>query len=171
MSPERWQAGPIDGVPPLLQPVAHALLQVGDDVAAARNLPAPRLWASPGGVAPVGWHLLHLSGSTDRLLTYARGEQLSAAQRSRLELERNLPDPRPTGSALVADWEATVAAALAQLRATADEDLLLPREIGRARLPTTVLGLLFHAAEHAARHAGQGVTTLKLVEALPLGTD
>jgi uncharacterized damage-inducible protein DinB len=39
--------------------------------------------------------------------------------------------------------------------------------VGRARLPTNVLGLLFHTAEHAARHAGQVVTTMKLVR----GTD
>ena len=171
MSLERWQAGPVDGIPALLQPVAHALLQVGDDVRGAGGLPAPLLWASPGGVAPIGWHLLHVSGSTDRLLTYARGEQLTPAQRSRLDLERTLPDPRPTAGALVADWDETVAAALAQLAATPDADLLLPREIGRARLPTTVLGLLFHAAEHASRHAGQVVTTMKLVEGLPPGTD
>jgi len=171
LSLERWQSGPIPGVPPLLQPVAHALLQAGDDVAPAGSLTAPQLWANPGGVAAVGWHLFHLAGSTDRLLTYARGEPLTPVQRTRLELERALPEPRPTGTALVEAWTSTIAAALAQLAETAESDLLLPRAIGRARLPTTVLGLLFHAAEHASRHAGQVVTTMKLVEALPLGTD
>jgi len=168
---ERWQAGPVVGIPPLLQPVAHALLQAGDDVAPVRTLTAAQLWATPGGVAAIGWHLLHLAGSTDRLLTYARGEPLTPTQRSRLELERTLPDPRPTAASLVAGWDGTVAAALAQLGETAEADLLLPREVGRARLPTTVLGLLFHTAEHASRHAGQVVTTMKLVRELPLGAD
>lgn len=171
MSLERWQSGPVPGVPPLLQPAAHALLQAGDDVAAAAMLPATALWATPGGAASVGWHLLHLAGSTDRLLTYARGKQLSDAQRAMLARERELPDPRPSGAELLTQWASVVSAAIEQLGRTPDADLLLPREIGRARLPTTVLGLLFHAAEHAARHAGQVVTTMKLVEATPLGPD
>jgi len=171
VSLERWQAGPIEAVPPLLQPVAHALLQAGDDVAAAAELPADALWATPEGVASVGWHLLHLAGSTDRLLTYARGEQLSPEQCATLDTERRLPDPRPAGSELVERWNTVIAAAISQLGQTPDADLLQPREIGRARLPTTVLGLLFHAAEHAARHAGQVVTTMRLVTALPDSLD
>jgi uncharacterized damage-inducible protein DinB len=53
-------------------------------------------------------------------------------------------------------------AGLAQVRATTVEELLAPRTIGRAALPTTVLGLLFHAAEHATRHAGQAITTARV---------
>jgi hypothetical protein len=41
--------------------------------------------------------------------------------------------------------------------------LLEERAVGRARLPATVLGLLFHGAEHTTRHVGQLVTTLKMV--------
>lgn len=164
---ERWQAGPVPDVPSLLQPVAHALLQAGDDVAPAAALSPGALWATPGGGASVGWHLLHLAGSTDRLLTYARGEQLTPEQRAYLDTERTLPDSRPTGAALVDRLNSVIAAAIEQLGRTPDADLLLPREIGRARLPTTVLGLLFHAAEHAARHAGQVVTTMRLVSAPP----
>ena len=115
--------------------------------------------------------LLHLAGSTDRLLTYARGEQLSPEQCATLDTERRLPDPRPAGSELVERWNTVIAAAISQLGQTPDADLLQPREIGRARLPTTVLGLLFHAAEHAARHAGQVVTTMRLVTALPDSLD
>ena len=33
---------------------------------------------------------------------------------------------------------------------------------GGAKLPSTVGGLLFHAAEHTLRHAGQALTTAKL---------
>jgi uncharacterized damage-inducible protein DinB len=82
-----------------------------------------------------------------------------------------VPDPLPPGRTLLDGWHATLAAALAQLRVTQEATLLHPREVGRARLPTNVLGLLFHTAEHAARHAGQVVTTMKLVQARPLGTD
>jgi uncharacterized damage-inducible protein DinB len=35
--------------------------------------------------------------------------------------------------------------------------------VGRAKLPSTVLGLLFHAAEHTQRHVGQLLVTAKVV--------
>lgn len=164
MTTERWQSGPIDGIPPLLMPVAHALLQAADDVAVAARMDVRQLWAAPGGSASVGWHLLHLAGSTDRLLTYARGEQLDNRQRAVLALERELAEPRPTGTELLTRVGSVVAAALDQLRATPEAELLAPRDVGRARLPSNVLGLLFHAAEHAARHAGQVVTTVKVLD-------
>jgi uncharacterized damage-inducible protein DinB len=56
-----------------------------------------------------------------------------------------------------------VRAALEQLRATSEAALLEPRFIGRRRLETTLIGVLFHAAEHSARHAGQVVTTVRAV--------
>jgi uncharacterized damage-inducible protein DinB len=45
------------------------------------------------------------------------------------------------------------------------EDRLLTEEraVGRAQLPSTVLGLLFHAAEHTMRHNGQLLVTVKVV--------
>lgn len=171
MTLERWQAGPVAGVPPLLQPVAHALLQAVDDLVPAATLPAPRLWARPGGVASVGWHLVHLTGSTDRLFTYARGEGLSEAQRQQLARERDLRDPLPTGVELLQQWEAQGRRAVDQLTRTDLATLHDARAVGRAGLPSTVLGLLFHAAEHASRHAGQAVTTMKFLAGMSSGTD
>src|SRR6187401_3546433 len=79
--PEVWLRGPLPGVPAYLQPVAHALLQVREDVEALMaDFPAEQLWTRPGGVASVGFHLQHLSGVLDRLFTYARGEALSDSQ-------------------------------------------------------------------------------------------
>jgi uncharacterized damage-inducible protein DinB len=111
----------------------------------------------------LGFHLAHLAGSTDRLLTYARGEPLSDAQRSALVREQRIGEVRPSLEALLEDWRGTVTAALQQLAGTAEPTLQEPRHVGRAQLPSTVLGLLFHTAEHAARHTGQIVTTAKLV--------
>ena len=95
-----------------------------------------------------------------RLLTYARGESLSEAQRAVLAGE-GTPGAEP--QALVAAASQAIDAALDQLRQTAPETLFDVRAVGRARLPATVLGLLFHAAEHTTRHAGQLITTLKVV--------
>ena len=163
--PERWLRGPVDGVPALLQPAAHALLQTVDDVeAAAGELTKEQLWQTPGGASSIGFHLMHLSGSTDRLLTYARGEKLSEAQKAAFKAESN--PPVVDAATLLADLRRAFDAALAQLRATAPASLTDTRLVGRAELPTTVIGLLFHAAEHSQRHAGQVVTTAKVVRGL-----
>jgi uncharacterized damage-inducible protein DinB len=164
--PEPWLRGPVPGVPPLLQPAAHAFLMAREDVTAALDgITEDELWLAPHGTASLGFHLAHLSGSTDRLLTYARGEALSASQRANLDRERTLTEERPPLNRLLTEWHETVTAALRQLSSTNENDLRVPRAVGRAQLPSTVLGLLFHAAEHASRHTGQIVTTAKLVRA------
>jgi uncharacterized damage-inducible protein DinB len=160
--PERWLRGPVADMPSLLMPAAHALLQTLDDVeAATEGLTLEQLWRSPGGAASLGFHLMHLSGSTDRLLTYARGELLSDAQKAAFKAESN--PPQVDAATLLADLRRAFDAALAQLRATPESALTDARAVGRAALPTTVMGLLFHAAEHSQRHAGQIVTTAKVV--------
>jgi uncharacterized damage-inducible protein DinB len=121
---------------------------------------------SPSGVTPLGFHVAHLSGSTDRLLTYARGERLDALQKAALLREGGLAAECPPVERLLADWHATVDRALAQLAATPEATLGDARAVGRAQLPSTVLGLIFHAAEHASRHTGQIVTTARLVRAV-----
>jgi uncharacterized damage-inducible protein DinB len=163
--PEFWLRGPVDGIPPALMPAAHAFLQTVEDVErAAADLTDEQLWTSPGGAASIGFHLMHLSGSTDRLLTYARGEQLSDAQKAAARAESN--PPPADAAALLAELRRSFNAAMAQLRATPPSSILDPRAVGRAGLPTTVLGLLFHAAEHSQRHAGQVVTTARIVRSL-----
>lgn len=163
--PERWLRGPVEGIQALLMPAAHAFLQTLDDVeAAAGDLTSEQLWLTPGGAASIGFHLMHLSGSTDRLLTYARGEMLSDAQKAAARAESN--PPAADAETLLAGLHESFDAALAQLRATPASSLTDARAVGRAGLPTTVVGLLFHAAEHSQRHAGQIVTTAKVVRGL-----
>ena len=78
---EYWLRGPVSGIPALLQPAAHALLQAREEVNLLMDGFAPeKLWARPAGVAAVGFHLRHLTGVLDRLLTYARGEALDPGQ-------------------------------------------------------------------------------------------
>ena len=166
--PEVWLRGPVEGIEPLLMPVAHALLGAREDVErAVEGLSTEQLWAKPGGAASVGFHLRHAAGSLDRLFTYARGEMLSPAQLAALKGE-TAPDGQGNASAreLVAAFEARGERGLAQLRATRPGTLTDRREVGRARLPSTVLGLLFHAAEHTQRHVGQVITTAKIVGGL-----
>lgn len=160
---EAWLEGPIEGVDPYLVPVAQSLVQVGRDVASLADLPVDRLWARPGGAASVGFHLRHVAGVLDRLATYARGETLSGAQMDALRAEGEPGDPPGEATALVRDARAAVERTLAQVRATPEETLLDPRGVGRRQLPSTVLGLLHHAAEHATRHTAQALTTARIV--------
>lgn len=164
--PEPWLRGPVPGIPPALQPVAHALQQASEDVAAAlAAFPDARLWERPAGVASVGFHLRHTAGVLDRMATYARAEALSPDQLAALASEE--PPGSETAGALVAAFEAAVQAMLAHLRATDPEILFEARGVGRQALPSTVLGLLVHAAEHTQRHVGQLLVTARVVAATP----
>jgi hypothetical protein len=163
-APEVWLRGPLPGVPPLLQPVAHSLLQSREEMhTALSRVSAADLWITPGGAASMGFHARHAAGSLDRLFTYARGEPLSAAQRAALAAEGQ-PDLRPqVVASVLADFDAAIERALEQLKHTDEDELLGVRGVGRAQLPSTVIGLLFHAAEHTQRHLGQLMTTAKIV--------
>jgi hypothetical protein len=163
--PEAWLRGPLPGIPPALQPAAHAFVQTMEDVEeAAAGLTLDQFWHRPGGAASVGFHVMHLAGSTDRLFTYSRGERLSADQKAALAAEDT--PPRATPADLIARLRATVDGVLTHFREIPADTLYEPRTVGRAALPTSVVGLLFHAAEHSQRHAGQLVTTAKIVRAL-----
>ena len=162
--PEVWLRGPIAGVPHELMPVVHALLQIREELdASVPSVTREQLWARPGGAASLGFHLRHLARSLDRLLTYARGEPLNDRQRAALESEEAPPVPGESPAALLRQAQDAIASAIAQVRATPVDTLGDDRRVGRSALPSTVRGLLFHAAEHAQRHAGQIATTIKWV--------
>jgi uncharacterized damage-inducible protein DinB len=166
LPPEVWLRGPVPGVPAELMPVVHSLLQVREELQSlAPLLSTEQLWTRPGGAASVGFHLKHLAGSLDRLLTYARGEGLNDRQRAALEAEDSLHSARESPAALFQMAQDAIDQANRQICATPVETLAETRRVGRAALPSTVRGLLFHAAEHAQRHAGQIVTTAKVVAA------
>ena len=159
--PEVWMRGPIDGFHPLVMPAAHALLQVREDLhQLVATVPAARVWERPGGAASIGFHLRHTGGALDRLLTYARGDKLSADQLQRLRAEE---EPGESLGEIGRRVDAIIDAALDQLRATTPEMLLEARSVGRGALPSTVGGLIFHAAEHSTRHLGQALTTARIL--------
>ena len=160
---EAWLTGPIAGVDALLMPAAHSFLQVkGELPVLLDGLSVEEIWRTPGRSTSIGFHALHLAGATDRLLTYARGETLTAEQLETMKAER-----QQTGwsaAELVSHVAAAMDRAIAQLRETPSGIMGDAREVGRQRLPATVLGLLFHAAEHATRHTGQIATLRRIVQ-------
>ena len=142
-------------------PVVHALLQVKEDIDdLAATLSEAQLWTRPPGAASTGFHIRHIAGSTERLLTYARGEQLSAEQ---LAAAKREPSESLSLKELSVELHRALDGALAQVRATSVDSLLEERTVGRAGLPSTTIGLLFHLAEHASRHAGQAITTARIL--------
>lgn len=162
--PEVWLRGPIDGVPDVLQPVAHALLQVKEESRRLlQNFSEDLLWTRPAGLASVGFHLQHMAGVVDRLFTYARGASLTPDQLEALAREGS-PTIGGGLDQLLDAFDVQVDRALAQLRAIPPHALTEPRAVGRKQLPSTVLGLLFHAAEHVQRHTGQLLVTARVVE-------
>lgn len=162
--PEVWLRGPVPGVPALLQPVAHALLQAREDVIAfTEDFPGELLWEKPAGMTSAGFHLQHLSGVLDRMLTYAADKPLSEAQFTYLRQEGD-PETGKDLSGLVSDFQQKTEEALEVLKQSPEAVLLQPRPVGKKKLPSTVIGLLFHAAEHSQRHVGQLLVTLSVLK-------
>jgi uncharacterized damage-inducible protein DinB len=162
--PEVWLRGPLPAVPPLLQPVAHALLQAREEITEIMaGFPAEKLTERPLGLASVGFHLRHLTGVLDRTFTYARGEALSPAQLAYLAAEGQPPTHPGAVQELVEAFAQQVDTAITQLIATPEATLPEERGVGRAQLPSTVIGLLVHAAEHTTRHVGQLLVTARVV--------
>lgn len=160
--PEVWLRGPLPDMPALLQPVAHALLQAREEVDAVMvGFPEERLWARPGSVASVGFHLQHLTGVLDRLFTYASGEALSQGQLEALQAE-GVEHPDLRVSVLLDAYRRRVDLALAELRSIDEGTFTGVRTVGRSKLPSTVFGLLVHAAEHTQRHVGQLLVTVRV---------
>ena len=161
--PEVWLRGPLPDISPLLQPVAFALLQAREEVdSAMQDFPSDCLWKRPEGVASVGFHLQHLCGVLDRLFTYARAEMLSPDQLQYLQKEEEPPNAHVTAVELSARFGGQVERSVAALRSFNEKTLTDFRAVGRNKLPSTVLGLLVHAAEHTQRHVGQLLVTARV---------
>src|SRR6187402_378748 len=113
---EWWQRGPIEGIPAVLQPVAHILLQVRESVGEIVEPLTEQEWnARPAGVASAAFHVRHIAGVIDRLFTYARGDALSDTQFEALRAEGAALDA-PGRAVALAALDARVDAAIAELR-------------------------------------------------------
>ena len=162
--PEFWLRGPLPQINSYLQPVAHALLQAREEVIELmKEFPEELLWQQPSGVASPAFHLQHLTGVLDRLFTYAKGQMLSDKQLQSLK-EEGLKKGNITGQYLVNQFTDQVDKAIEQLITTDEKTLTEFRGVGRAQLPSTVLGLYFHGAEHTMRHTGQLLVTVKVLK-------
>jgi uncharacterized damage-inducible protein DinB len=157
--------GPIEGVHPLLAPVLFSFQMAREDLEKyTAGLPPARIWATPHGLASVGFHMVHIAGSTNRLVTYLQGKELTPAQLDAMAAEASPGEP--SREQLLAALAQAFTDAEAVIRATDPATLSEARTAGRKRLPTTVIGLLTHIAEHTQRHVGQAIVTAKLAAVL-----
>ncbi len=157
---EPWLRGAIAGVHPLVAPVLYAFQQAREDIARhTAGLTPEQIWMSPHGFGSVGFHVRHIAGSIERLLAYLQQRDLSAAQLAELDAEKErLPGGREE---LLALLERALCEAEKVVRAVDPATLAELRTVGRRRLPTTVIGLLTHIAEHTQRHVGQAISAAK----------
>jgi len=161
--PEVWLRGTLADVPPLLQPVAHALLQAREEVMTLmEGFPEELLWEQPAGVASPAFHLQHLTGVLDRLFTYAKGQSLDDHQLAALAAE-GYQNRDIKLAELLQRFSRQVDLAIRQLEGTLESELTQVRQVGRKKIHSTVLGLLFHAAEHTMRHTGQLLVTVRFL--------
>jgi uncharacterized damage-inducible protein DinB len=163
--PEPWMRGPIEGVHPLLAPVFYSFQMAREDLEKfTAGLPSAAIWATPHGLTSVGFHLRHIAGSTGRLVTYLEGRELSAAQLDALAAEGS--PGALSREELLDGVNQAFRDAEAVIRAIDPTTLSDARTVGRKRLPTTVIGLLTHIAEHTQRHVGQAIAAAKLAAVL-----
>jgi uncharacterized damage-inducible protein DinB len=163
--PEVWLRGPIDELPVLVQPVAFALLQACEEIEALMDdFPNELLWEKAASMASPGFHLQHMAGVLDRMFTYANQKKLSQGQLQYLA-EEGKPGDGITAAQLVNTFSLAVELSLRQLSRVDESMLANYRGVGRKNLPSTLIGLLTHAAEHTMRHTGQLLVTVKVLKA------
>jgi hypothetical protein len=162
--PEAWLRGPLNSIPALLQPVAHALLQAREELNdLMTDFPDALLWHKVAGMASPGFHLQHLTGVLNRLFTYAKGAGLTEDQLSYLAAEGKTTEHIHTAD-LVMQFNIQVDNAINQLAKTNEQVLTQVRGVGRSQLPSTVIGLYVHTAEHTMRHLGQLLVTVRVLK-------
>jgi hypothetical protein len=160
-SPEPWLRGTLTEVAPVQRAVLHALQLAREDVERwCGSFTTEQLNFSPEGIAPVCFHIRHIAGSIDRLLTYAEGHALTSEQIDALKIELN---PVSSPAEVFEEFRARLSQADKRIRAFSTAALNEPRAVGKKQLPTTVAGLLVHVADHTLRHVGQAITTAKIV--------
>jgi uncharacterized damage-inducible protein DinB len=164
---EPWLRGTYTDVPAAGRAVLHALELALDDLTKwTAGLTDAEVHAQPLGLPSVAFLLRHIAGSTDRILTYAEGSQLSAEQLATLKSEQDGKGNQESLAALLAEVEVAFNDAADRIRVLASADLNTPRAVGRKQLPTSIGGAMIHVADHTMRHVGQVVTTAKTLKAL-----
>lgn len=164
---EPWLRGTYADVPAVGRAVLHALDLALDDVTKwTAGLTDAEVHSQPIGLPSIAFHLRHIAWSTDRILTYAEGNQLGTEQLAALKTEQTGEGQPEMLAELIAEVEISFSNAAERIRTLATANFNTPRNVGRKQLPTSIGGALIHVADHTQRHTGQIVTTAKVLKAL-----
>ena len=164
---EPWLRGPLPGVHTLLAPTLSAFAQAREAIARwTAGLTDDEIWSRPHGVEPVGFHLRHIAGSVERLTAYIAGRQLTSEQ---LEAIRHEMDSDRGRTMLLDDVSQSLHRSEQVICALDPAGFEQARGVGRKQLPTTVIGLVVHLAEHTQRHVGELIVTAKLARGWEAG--
>jgi uncharacterized damage-inducible protein DinB len=162
---EPWLRGTYTDVPAAGRAVLHALDLALDDLTKwTAGLTDDEVHASPLGLTPIAFHVRHIARSTDRILSYAEGNQLTPEQLAALKAEQG--SDQESLAVLLAEVEAAFNNAAARVRVLATANLDTTRMVGRKQLPISLGGAMIHVADHTQRHVGQVVTTAKVLRAM-----
>ena len=161
---EPWLRGTHADVPAVGRAVLHAFDLALDDLTKwTDGLSDAEVHSQPLGLSSIAFHLRHIARSTDRLLSYAEGNQLTSEQLSTLKAEQSGEESL---AALLAEVEVSFSNAADRVRVLATANFDTFRGVGRKHLPTSIGGALVHVADHTQRHTGQVVTTTKVLRAM-----
>ncbi|MGI9073738.1 MAG: DinB family protein [Bryobacteraceae bacterium] len=159
--PEAWLRGPLEGVHPVVMPVFFTFAQVREALGKhTEGLTREEISRNLHGAASLGFHIKHIAGSVDRLTTYLAGGQLNETQ---MQFMREEDKADAALDELLRLMDATLHRSEEQLKQVDPATLYEARAVGRKALPTTVIGLIVHLAEHTQRHLGQAITTIKML--------
>jgi uncharacterized damage-inducible protein DinB len=159
--PEPWLRGPLEGVHPVVMPVFFTFAQVREDLGKhTQGLTREEIWRNLHGAASLGFHIKHIAGSVDRLTTYLAGGQLNEKQ---MQFMREEGQPDADLDELLRLMDASQHKSEERLKQVDPATLYEARAVGRKALPTTVIGLIVHLAEHTQRHLGQAITTITML--------
>ena len=161
---EPWLSGSHSAIYPFLRPLLFSLEQAQQDLRHwTLGLSDEQVWAQPLGLAPLGFQLRHIAGSVDRLFTYVEGGQLNEIQMAFLRSEMN---PGASLNELLDEIDVVFGRVAQKVELLDPSTMADNRGVGRKQLPTTVIGLLVHIAEHTQRHVGQAILTAKVLNAI-----
>lgn len=158
---EPWLSGTLTDLPVVQRAVLHSLQMAEEDTAKwCGALDDHELHARPFQLPSIAFQLRHIARSLDRFCSYAEGRPLTEQQLHALAAEM---DPAGSRESIFEELKQNLETTRHRLDAIIRQPLDLPIKIGRKGLPTTLAGLLIHAAEHTQRHVGQAITTAKVI--------
>jgi uncharacterized damage-inducible protein DinB len=159
--PEPWLQGTLTDLPVLQRAILHSLQMAQEDATNwCGGLDDREILARPFGLPSVAFQLRHIARSLDRFCCYAEGVPLNPQQLAALASEM---ENSGTRDSIFSELEASLENTRRRFEVIVRQPLDTPIAIGRKRLPTTLAGLLVHAAEHSQRHVGQAITTAKVI--------